>query len=32
MPMLKLRMTEVKYLIDILGINDLRYIRLRVIT
>ncbi len=27
MPMLKLRMTEVKYLIDILGINDLRYVR-----
>ncbi|MGC8544152.1 MAG: FAD binding domain-containing protein, partial [Vulcanisaeta sp.] len=27
MPMLKLRMTEVKYLIDVLGINDLRYIK-----
>ncbi len=27
MPMLKLRMTEVKYLIDILGINDLRYVK-----
>ncbi len=27
MPMLKLRMTEIKYLIDILGINDLRYVR-----
>ncbi|ADY01329.1 molybdopterin binding oxidoreductase small and medium subunit, fused [Vulcanisaeta moutnovskia 768-28] len=27
MPMLKLRMTEVKYLIDILGINELRYVR-----
>ncbi|GAB6945847.1 FAD binding domain-containing protein [Vulcanisaeta sp. JCM 14467] len=27
MPMLKLRMTEVKYLVDILGINDLRYVR-----
>ncbi len=27
MPMLKLRMTEVKYLIDVLGINDLKYIK-----
>ncbi|MFB6469757.1 MAG: FAD binding domain-containing protein [Vulcanisaeta sp. AZ3] len=27
MPMLKLRMSEVKYLIDILGINELRYVK-----